>query len=73
MKREYGADCRADYKVTSILNDPDKDRWLEEMEGTIDFFDYDISPEKAKIWGIMGPDYKNIIGEFICRTGKIGI
>ncbi len=65
MKREYGADCRVDYKVTSILNAPDKDRLLEEIEGSIDFFDYDISAEKAKTWGITGLDYKNIIGEVL--------
>lgn len=65
MKREFGADCPVDYKVTSILNNPDKDRLLEDIEESIDFFDYDISAEMAKTWGITGLDYKNIIGEVL--------
>lgn len=65
MKREFGADCPVDYKVTSILNNPDKDRLLEDIEESIDLFDYDISAEMAKTWGITGLDYKNIIGEVL--------
>ncbi|MDE7203246.1 MAG: hypothetical protein K2O91_15395 [Lachnospiraceae bacterium] len=65
IKREYGADCPVDYKVTSILNAPDKDRLLEDIESSIDFFDYDISADMAKTWGITRLDYKNIIGDVL--------
>ena len=42
MKREFGADCCVDYKVTSILKNPDKDKLLEDIKSSIDFFDYTI-------------------------------
>lgn len=65
MKREFGADCCVDYKVTSILKNPDKDKLLEDIKSSIDFFDYTISDDRAKIWGVTKLDYKNIIGEVV--------
>lgn len=64
IKREYGADCKVDYKVTSILARPDKEQLLEKID--IDIFDYAVSPEMAKTWGITGLDYPHIIGDIIC-------
>ena len=43
LKREFGEDCKVDYKVTSILAHPDKEKLLEKIE--IDFFD------SAAAWG----------------------
>jgi hypothetical protein len=63
MKRLYGTDYPVDRKVTSVLNNPDKEKLLEDTEMLIDFFDDVISFEKAEMWGISGLDYKNIIGE----------
>ncbi|MBP3460427.1 MAG: hypothetical protein J6K58_14585 [Lachnospiraceae bacterium] len=65
MKRLYGMDYPVDRKVTSILNSPDKEDLLEDIEVSIEFFDNVISFEKAKMWGISGLDYKNIIGEIL--------
>ncbi len=65
IKREYGDDCPVDYKVTSILDAPDRDRLLEDIASSIDFFDYDISDEMARTWVITGLDYKNIIGDVL--------
>ena len=63
IKRLYGADSRVDYKVTSILNRPDKEKWLETID--IYIYDYAISPEMARTWGITGLDYENIIGDVL--------
>ncbi|MBD5169575.1 MAG: hypothetical protein HDT20_05600 [Oscillibacter sp.] len=61
IKRLYGADCQVDYKVTSILNCPNKESCLKNID--IDIFDYTVSPEIAKTWSITKLDYKNIIGD----------
>lgn len=53
LKREFGEDCKVDYKVTSILAHPDKEKLLEKIE--IDFFD------STAAWGTT-----NIIGEVWC-------
>lgn len=63
MKQLYGEDYPVNSKVTSVLNHPDKEHWLDEMESSIIFFDYGISPEMAQTWGISRLNYKNIIGE----------
>ncbi|WP_298021840.1 hypothetical protein [uncultured Dysosmobacter sp.] len=65
MNRAFGADCPVDYKVTSILHDPDKDRLLEDIEASIDLYDDAVSPETAQTWGTTKLDYKNIIGDIL--------
>ena len=64
MKQLYGADCKVDYKLTSVLANPNKDKWLEKID--IDIYDDAVSYEMAKTWGITKLDYQNIIGDVIC-------
>jgi len=65
MKREYGADCPVDYKVTSVLDAPDRDSLLKNIGASAEFFDEAVSEEKARLWGITGLDYPNIIGQVL--------
>jgi len=65
IKREYGADTPVDYRVTSVLNAPDRDRLLEDIGASVEFFDRAVTGEKARLWGITGLDYPNIIGHVL--------
>ena len=64
IKRLYGVDSKVDYKVTSILSNPNKNQLLERIN--IEIYDYDVSSEMAKTWAITKLDYKNIIGSVMC-------
>lgn len=65
MKREYGADCPVDYKVTSVLDAPDRDSLLKDIGASVEFFEEAVSEEKARLWGITGLDDPNIIGQVL--------
>jgi len=65
IKREYGANTPVDYKVTSVLNAPDRDELLEDIGTSVEFFDKAVTEEKARLWGITELDYPNIIGEVL--------
>ena len=54
IKRLYGVDSKVDYKVTSILTNPNKNQLLER---NIEIYDYDVSSEMAKTWAITKLDY----------------
>lgn len=63
IKREYGADTPVDHKVT--LDAPDRDGLLEDIGESVEFFGKAVTEEKARLWGIEGLDYPNIIGEVL--------
>lgn len=65
MKRLYGIEYPVDRKITSIMDRPDKEKWLEDIKNSIEFFDGMISVERAEMWGISKLDYKNMIGEIL--------
>ena len=57
-KKELGySDC----KVTSLLENPDKDTILEHID--IHFYDFPVTQEIAKSWDVAEIDYENIIGD----------
>ena len=63
IEKQYGAGS-ADYKVSSLLQLPKDELW-DEIEISIQHFDETVSSEKARMWGISGLDYENIIGEVL--------
>lgn len=60
IEKEYGPGS-ADYKVTSLLNSPDKEELLSDISITVDY--YTVTSEKAALWGLEKTDYENIIGD----------